>query len=100
VIYVATRVATPVDACGRSNTIQHDDPCRSNTQQHAMDVSGRTETKLARTSKPLVGILADVDGRIVPIALPPCLIPILGCPGWNVQFDRIVQSANGFPLSP
>jgi hypothetical protein len=63
--------ATPVDVCGRSNTIQHDDPSQLNTQQHAMDVSGRIGTKVARTSKPLVGILGDVDGRIVPVAPPP-----------------------------
>jgi hypothetical protein len=69
----ATRVATPVDVYGRNNTIQHDDPCHSNTQQHGMDLSGRSETKVARTSKPLVGILGDVDGRIVPVAPPPIL---------------------------
>ena len=71
---VATRVATPVDVCGRSNTIQHDDPGRSNTQQHGMDAYGRIKTKVARTSKPLVGILGDVDGRIVPVAPPPILL--------------------------
>ena len=54
---VATRVATPVDVCGRSNTIQLDEPWHSNTQQHRMDVCGRTGTKVARTSKPLPGIL-------------------------------------------
>ena len=37
-VCVATRVATPVDVGGRSNTIQHDDPGYSNTLQHAMDV--------------------------------------------------------------
>ena len=67
----ATVTATPVDVRGRSNTIQHDDPWHSSTQQHAMDLSGRIETKLARTSKPLVDILGDVDGRIVPVAPPP-----------------------------
>jgi hypothetical protein len=61
-------VPTPVDVCGRSNTIQHDDPHRPNTTQHAMDVDGRSKTKVGRTSKPLVGILGDVDGRIVPVA--------------------------------
>ena len=40
--YVAT-YATPVDVCGRSNTIQHGDLSHSNTQQHAMDVSERTD---------------------------------------------------------
>jgi hypothetical protein len=36
-----------------------------------MHVCGRAEPKLRRTSKPLVGILGDVDGRIVPVAPPP-----------------------------
>jgi len=36
-----------------------------------VDASGRTETQVAQTSKPLVGILGDVDGRIVPVAPPP-----------------------------
>jgi hypothetical protein len=67
----ATVTATPVDVCGRSNTIQHDDLSATNTQQHGMDVSGRFVAKVARTSKPLVGILGDVDGRIVPVAPPP-----------------------------
>ena len=71
IIYVATRVATPVDVYGLSNTNQHDERCRSNTQQHGMDVCGRTETKVARTSKPLAGILGDVGGRIGPVAPPP-----------------------------
>jgi len=71
--HVATGVATPVDVCGRSNTIQHDDLRRSNTPQHGMDVYGRTETQLCRTSKPLPGILGDVGGRIVPVAPPPIL---------------------------
>ncbi len=70
---VATGAATPVDTHGHSNTVQHDDPRRSNTQQHGMDVCGRIETKVRRTSKPLVGILGDVDGRIVPVAPPPVL---------------------------
>jgi hypothetical protein len=35
----------------------------SNTQQHAMDVYGRSKTKVDRTSKPLPGILGDVGGR-------------------------------------
>ena len=67
-IRVATRVATPVDVCGRSNTIQHDDLAGSNTQLYGMDARGRIETKVARTSKPQLGILGDVGGRIVPVA--------------------------------
>jgi hypothetical protein len=54
-----------VDIRGRSNTIQHDDPCRSNTQQHAMELYGRINTKLARTSRPLAGrepSLANLTG--------------------------------------
>jgi len=35
-----------------------------------MDVRGRAEPLVTRTSKPLPGILGDVGGRIVPIAPP------------------------------
>ena len=51
-----------MDVCGRSNTIQHDDPARSNTQRHGMDAGGRINTKVGRTSKPVPGILGDVGG--------------------------------------
>ena len=39
-----------------------------------MDVYGRSNTKVARTSKPLPGIPGDVGGRIVPVAPPPILL--------------------------
>ena len=40
---------------------------------HLMDVCKRNRLWIARTSKPLAGILGDVDGRIVPVAPPPVL---------------------------
>src|ERR1700693_3457904 len=49
------------NAGGRLWTQQHNSarrPRGSNTQQHAMDVAGRIEMKLARTSKPVVGAFA------------------------------------------
>jgi hypothetical protein len=72
-VRVATDVATPADVCGGRNTIQHVEPVASNMRHHRRDVGGGIETKLDRTSKPLVGILGDVDGQIVPVAPPPAL---------------------------
>src|SRR6267143_3284562 len=38
---------------------------------HKADLGERWRTIDSRTSKPVVGILGDVDGRIVPVARPP-----------------------------
>jgi hypothetical protein len=70
----ATRLATPVDVRGQGSTIQHVGLAVSNTGRNQMDACGRTELQFIRTSKPLVGILGDVDGRIVPVAPPPVRI--------------------------
>jgi hypothetical protein len=74
------------NADGRRWTWPHNParrPRQSHTQQPMMDVRGHSAPPLARTSKPLVGILGDVDGRIVPVAPPP-----------NSEFDsRVDQSA-------
>jgi hypothetical protein len=55
-----------------------------------MDANGHAEPLLRRTSKPLVGILGDVEGRIVPIAPPPVL---------NLASEiRLATAAVGSPL--
>jgi len=70
----ATVTRTPVDNGGQANTIQLVGLGVSNKEQHGMDAGGRSELKVHRTSRPLVGILGDVDGRIVPVAPSPVRI--------------------------
>src|SRR5207248_7318503 len=46
---------------------------RSPSKRTLANRGERWRTMRPRTSKPLVGILGDVDGRIVPVAPPPVL---------------------------
>jgi hypothetical protein len=67
----ATRDQIPPLECQRHPSVDWFPTCLQQRSRTLANPGERHRTMRPRTSKPVVGILGDVDGRIVPVAPPP-----------------------------